>query len=82
MGKHFIELHMLLYLRIEALSLKQKELEDIKNAACYSYQFKFLNAGLTLYSNNTSLSICLLHVSEFYPAVVTKEIYYVIYYKN
>lgn len=36
------------------LNLHKQELEDIKNAACYSRQFQFLNAGLTLYSDDTA----------------------------
>jgi hypothetical protein len=36
------------------LSLQKQELEDIKNAACYSQQFQFLNTGLSLYSDNTA----------------------------
>jgi len=36
------------------LSLHKQELEDIKNAACYTQQFQFLNAGLTLCSDTTT----------------------------
>ena len=34
------------------LNLHKQELEDIKNVACYSRQFQFLSAGLTLYSDD------------------------------
>jgi len=36
------------------LSLQKQEFEDIKGAACYSQQFQFLNAGLTLYADTTA----------------------------